>query len=131
MGITYHPGQMGGEECGNLLDSLKFAREEMGLKLYDDLLEVISEVSGIEKSKIDLTNKLTDLGIDSLKLVDLVMRLEEKIGVEISDNYVLQMMESYHSGFPCEETRESKVPTIGDIQNYIEEQFPMTRRPKH
>lgn len=53
--------------------------EEKVIKLVMEQLDVTKEVCVLEASFID------DLGADSLDLVELIMEMEEKFGVEIAD----------------------------------------------
>jgi acyl carrier protein len=57
---------------------------------------------GIEKSSLsDSAHIIKDLGLDSLDLADLVMRLEMAFNINIPD------------------TDWSEIQTFGDIQNYL------------
>jgi acyl carrier protein len=52
-----------------------------------DVLEVISDLFLVDRIKIEEQSKLHDnLGADSLDVVDLVMRLEEKFDISIPDD---------------------------------------------
>lgn len=53
--------------------------EEKVINLVMEQLDVTKEVCVLEASFID------DLGADSLDLVELIMEMEEKFGVEIAD----------------------------------------------
>lgn len=46
-----------------------------------------------------------DLGVDSLDIVELIMALEERFGIEISDEQV------------------EKIVNVGDVMRYIEKQL--------
>ncbi|MDR1906450.1 MAG: acyl carrier protein [Clostridiales bacterium] len=70
--------------------------------MFEEIKNTISKQFKIDASKLTrATNILTDLGADSLDLVDLLMKLEEKYGVTIKDNEL------------------EKLKTIGDIENYF------------
>jgi len=51
-----------------------------------DLQEVISDKHDIDENDIELDDKLTDLGLDSIDVVELVMELEVKFKLVISDD---------------------------------------------
>jgi acyl carrier protein len=76
-------------------------RQELFLKVR----EVIAKVLDIaDKEKITLSSNLTDdLAVDSLSTVELVMELEEQLGIEIPDEEA-ELME-----------------TVKDVVDYIEE----------
>jgi len=60
----------------------RMAREEILQKVK----EITSEQLGVEESQITMDAKfIDDLGADSLDTVELVMALEEKFAIEISD----------------------------------------------
>lgn len=55
--------------------------------LFEQLQEIIAEELGVEESDVVLEASLTDdLGADSLDAVELIMALEDKFGLEISDD---------------------------------------------
>ncbi len=69
-----------------------------------EVKKIISERMGLNIDQIkNESHFLNDLGMDSLDAVELIMNLEEKLGVIIPD----EMME--------------KLQTVGDVVNYIKE----------
>lgn len=59
---------------------------------YDKVLDVISEVSGVERDRIEPRMDLVaDLGIDSPKALQLLVKLEQALGIEISDEEAARM----------------------------------------
>lgn len=50
---------------------------------FDTIAEVIADRTGCEVSAIKPESTFTELGIDSLDTVELLMNLEDKLGMEI------------------------------------------------
>ncbi|EAJ2281654.1 acyl carrier protein [Campylobacter upsaliensis] len=70
---------------------------------FDDVKAVVMEQLSIEADAVKMESKIVeDLGADSLDVVELVMALEEKFGVQISDSDA------------------EKLIKIGDVVNYLE-----------
>ena len=58
----------------------------------DNALEVISKVSGIERAQITPEMELVaDLGINSPKALELLVELEDSLGIEIGDEDAASM----------------------------------------
>jgi long-chain acyl-CoA synthetase len=58
-------------------------------KAGDELVEIISEVSGVLTEKInEKTNLGSDLGLDSLGRVELVSQIEERLGVTVEEQKI-------------------------------------------
>lgn len=73
------------------------------MALFDEIKSIVATELKVEESKItpeaDFT---TDLNADSLDVVELIMALEEKFGVEIPDE------------------EANKIKTVGDVVKFIE-----------
>ncbi|ELM1501767.1 acyl carrier protein [Campylobacter upsaliensis] len=70
---------------------------------FDDVKAVVMEQLSIESDAVKMESKIVeDLGADSLDVVELVMALEEKFGVQISDSDA------------------EKLIKIEDVVNYLE-----------
>ena len=68
--------------------------------LFETVAKVIADRTGKEISEIKPESTFADLGIDSLDTVDLLMELEDAIGVEIELN--------------------QKVENVGELVKFIE-----------
>ncbi|WRC82138.1 acyl carrier protein [Helicobacter pylori] len=67
---------------------------------------VIAERLNIDASQVTPEAKFVkDLGVDSLDVVELIMALEERFGIEISDE------------------QAEKIVNVGDVMRYIEKQL--------
>ncbi|MCF0237350.1 MAG: acyl carrier protein, partial [Sphaerochaetaceae bacterium] len=67
---------------------------------FDSIAKIVAERTGCEVSSITPQSKFSDLGIDSLDTVDMLMNLEEQLGFEI--------------------ILDQPVSTIDDLDKYIE-----------
>jgi len=75
-------------------------------KIADDVKKVITELLSVEESAVTESAKFVDdLGADSLDTVELVMALEEKFDIEISDEDA------------------QKIKTVGEAVEYIEKKL--------
>ncbi|MBH0254957.1 acyl carrier protein [Helicobacter pylori] len=71
--------------------------------LFEKVRSIIADQIGVDASRITLkTEFVRDLGVDSLDVVELIMALEEKFDIEISDEQV------------------EKIVNVGDVVRYIE-----------
>ena len=71
--------------------------------VFQAVAELIAERNECDVSEIKPEMKFSDLGIDSLDTVEMLMNLEDKIGAEIE--------------------LEEKVETVGDFVAYIEKKL--------
>ena len=72
---------------------------------FEDVKKVIAEELEVDEGQISLESVIVDdLGADSLDVVELIMRLEEKFDIEIPDE------------------EAEKIQTVGDAVNFIESQ---------
>ena len=85
-------------------NSASGAKERIGVHMvYDKIREVLAEQFEVDVEKITAdTDLMSDLGADSLDLVELIMMLEEEYGISVLDDSVYE-----HK-------------TVGAISDYIE-----------
>ncbi len=77
-----------------------------GTNLFETIQAVIAEQLEIDVSQVTPEAKLVkDLGVDSLDIVELIMALEERFGIEIPDE------------------QAEKIVNVGDVMRYIEKQL--------
>lgn len=67
---------------------------------FDTIARMISERTGCDIAKIQPESKFSELGIDSLDTVELLMSLEDELGIEID--------------------LDQKVETIDDLDRFIQ-----------
>ena len=67
---------------------------------FNAIAKIVSDRTGCELSAVKLESTFTELGIDSLDTVELLMNLEDEIGMEIE--------------------LDRKVETIGDLDKFIQ-----------
>lgn len=67
---------------------------------FDKIAKIISERTGCDIADIKPESKFSDLGIDSLDTVELLMSLEDEIGIEIEP--------------------DQKVETVDDLDKFIQ-----------
>ncbi|GAA8258514.1 acyl carrier protein [Helicobacter pylori] len=74
------------------------------MALFEDIQAVIAEQLNVDAAQVTLEAEFVkDLGADSLDVVELIMALEEKFGVEIPDE------------------QAEKIVNVGDVVKYIED----------
>ncbi|WP_104744202.1 acyl carrier protein [Helicobacter acinonychis] len=74
------------------------------MALFEDIQAVITEQLNVDVAQVTLEAEFVkDLGADSLDVVELIMALEEKFGIEIPDE------------------QAEKIVNVGDVVKYIED----------
>ena len=60
-------------------------------KIENFLFQKVEELVGIEKSKEEVVKtKISEVGLDSLSIFELVMMIEEEFKVEIDDQFLIE-----------------------------------------
>ena len=54
-----------------------------------EILKIIAKFSAVEEKEISIQASLTGLGIDSLKLVELIIAIEDRLNVRLEDAGIL------------------------------------------
>lgn len=67
---------------------------------FDAIAKIVSERTGCEISDVKPESRFSELGIDSLDTVELLMSLEDELGIEIE--------------------LDEKVETIGELDKFIQ-----------
>ena len=52
----------------------------------DDILDIVAQVSLVDRATLVVDAKVADLGITSLDMVEVIFALEEKFGIELPFN---------------------------------------------
>ncbi len=74
------------------------------MALFEDIQAVIAEQLNVDATQVTPEAEFVkDLGADSLDVVELIMALEEKFGIEIPDE------------------QAEKIVNVGDVVKYIED----------
>lgn len=71
----------------------------MSDKVFQAIAELIAERNDSDPAEVTRNTRFQDVGIDSLDTVEMLMNLEDKIGVEIE--------------------LSQKVETVGDLVDYV------------
>lgn len=69
------------------------------MTIFEKVQQVLVTELSLDQEEVAMEKSFTDLGIDSLDLVELVMQLEEEFDITIEESESLQ--------------------TVGDVVNYI------------
>ena len=72
----------------------------------NDVIAIIRKKARVEKPSIEMTDKLEDLGLESLDAVEMIFDLEEKFDVQIP----------YNANNP-----RTEFSTVGDVVSAIQE----------
>ena len=72
----------------------------------DDVIAIIRKKMRVEKPAVEMTDKLEDLGLESLDAVEMIFDLEEKFDVQIP----------YNANNP-----RTEFNTVGDVVRAIQE----------
>lgn len=70
-----------------------------------DVIEIISKKVRVDRPKVELTDRLEDLGIESIDAVEMIFDLEEKFDIQIP----------YNANNP-----RTEFDTVGDVVRAIE-----------
>ncbi|MAZ47228.1 MAG: acyl carrier protein [Halobacteriovoraceae bacterium] len=74
------------------------------MEIQDKVINIVSEAANVEAGNIKSeTSFIDDLNLDSLDMVEMMMKMEEEFGIEI----------------PEEKTEDLK--TIGDVAKYLKD----------
>ncbi len=110
-----YQSNLNGEELQNRLREWRRTKNQQNnnktfntndTNLFETIRAVIAEQLNIDVSQVTPEAKFVkDLGVDSLDIVELIMALEEKFGIEIPDE------------------QAEKIVNVGDVMRYIEKQL--------
>ena len=59
--------------------------------IFERVQEMIVDRFGVQEDKVTTSMTFDDLGADSLDVVDLIMDLEEELGIEFSDEELMSI----------------------------------------
>jgi acyl carrier protein len=74
--------------------------KETKIMYFDAIAKIVAERTGCEVTDVKPESRFTDLGIDSLDTVELLMSLEDELGIEIE--------------------LDQKVETVDDLDKFIQ-----------
>ena len=72
--------------------------------VFEAIARLIAEHNDCDVSEITMDSKFSDLGIDSLDTVEMIMNLEDEVGYEID--------------------LDEKIETVGELVRYVESKKP-------
>jgi acyl carrier protein len=61
---------------------------------FDEVVQLIHEKFGVEPGVLAPTTSLTEFGLDSLTLVELIFAIEEHFGIQIPDHADIKNLEA-------------------------------------
>lgn len=79
----------------------------------DEILDIVAQVSMVDRSKLVPEVNVADLGITSLDMVEIIFALEDKLGIELPFNA---------------NTSSQGFRTLGDVIAVVEETLAKTDR---
>jgi len=59
---------------------------QWGEKVKDKIINILSEVSGYDKALINGETQIRDIGINSMAIVQTMVKIEQLLGIEIDDD---------------------------------------------
>jgi acyl carrier protein len=74
----------------------------------DEILDIVAQKAMIDRSKLALDSKLTDLNVSSLDMVEVVFALEDRFGIQLPFNA---------------NTSANDMQTVGDVVAMVEKQM--------
>lgn len=79
--------------------------DEEDVEMYEKIVKILLDV-GYRKASVDLDTELRVLGIDSLNLIELILRLEDEFSFVTTEGSL----------------ERTKFHTVGDVKKFVEEQ---------
>jgi len=65
----------------------------LSVTTFDEVVQLIHEKFGVERDILKPATTLTEFGLDSLTLVELIFAIEEHFGIEIADDADIKSLE--------------------------------------
>ena len=72
------------------------------MTISPELAQIIEEASGLEAEDLTPEAKISELGINSLAMIEIAVRIEDTFGVRLDDETVFSL------------------PTVGELDGHIE-----------
>ncbi len=79
------------------------------MAMLDEILDVVAQKTGLDRSRLVPEARLSDLAISSLDMVEVIFVLEDKLGIELTFNA---------------NTAGRDFRTLGDVIKAVEAQLP-------
>jgi acyl carrier protein len=83
---------MAGISASGLKTQIRSYTEVSSTVLSDTVLEIISAETKTPVKDIDLKADIRDMGIDSLATVEIVVEIEDQLGIEIPEDSVTELI---------------------------------------